>query len=280
MKNWVLYFLAIAFIVIAIPFAAKNSVATDGEIAVSVCFSDGSIHEIAIEDYVLRALAARERDVVSLEAKKAFAVAVRSCGMYFATFGCKHLDFDACADSDCCIGLADAEEASEATKNAVRETEGLYLTVDGSPAMSLFTVCASSGTRQNSEFPYLVPVASGGQCEAHKAEKTFTAKELFSIFPYAEGSDSFYPVYGDNKKVEFAIFGSKSIDGDTLARSFGIQSVEFTATPNGDGMDITVYGIGQGYGLDLCNAEKLAKNGLYYQKILEIYFPKLKIKQA
>lgn len=277
MKSYLLFLLAIALTLVPMPFVAEKSVAKSDGVTVSVRLRDGSVEAIDIEDYVLRVLAAREDDVTSLEAKKAFAVAVRSCATYFSTFGCKHSEFDACSDGECCIELGESGNASESSINAVNETRGVYLTYDGAPAMALFTLCASSGTKQSDEFDYLVPVVSGARCEEHRTERVIPIDKLLSLFPFGEGETSLYTVYGDNEKVEFAIFGGRQIDGDVLTSAFDVPSVELVAASGEDGLRITSYGAGHGYGLDLCNAERLARGGLYYKKILEIYFPSLKI---
>lgn len=279
MKNWLLLYLAFAVVAVAMPFVADAAIDRSETPTLSVRFSSGVIEEISIEDYVLRALAAKEDEVTALEAKKAFAVSVRSIGMYFLTFGCKHADFDCCDSGDCCIELSPSNSASEGTYNAVRETNGQYLEVDGAPAMALFTLCASRGTVQGYEFEYLVPVVSGNGCDVHRLERTFTAKEVLAVFPEAEKDLKFYAVYGDNGKLSFAIVDNKQIDGDILATAFGMKSVEIEIEALEDGIRVTSRGVGHGMGLDLCNAEKLARDGMYYQKILEIYFPRLKLKQ-
>ena len=277
MKSWFLLCLAFAVIVVAMPFIADAAVKSD-ELTLSVRFSDGKTEEIALEDYVLRVLAAKEGEVTSLEAKKAFAVSVRSVGMYLLTFGCKHSDFDCCDSDECCISLAPSDNASESSHNAVRETKGQYLETDNAPAIALFTLCASSGTVQSKEFDYLVPVVSEEKCEKHKTVCSFTANEVFALFPETKEEMKFYAVYGDNAKLEFAIFNGRQIEGAVLARAFGLKSAEMEIKAIGDGIEVTSWGVGHGMGLDLCGAEKLARGGMYYKKILEIYFPKLNLK--
>ena len=279
MKKMLLLFLAFAVVVVTAPLVAMNLSVISNRTTVSVMLSSGYIEELEVEDYVLRALAARESEVVALEAKKAFAVTVRSMCMYFITFGCKHNEFDCCDDGDCCIDLAPIANASEGTLNAVHETEGQYLELDGAPAMALFTLCASCGTRQSAEFPYLVPIDTGERCDIHKTEKEFTAKEVFSIFPEIKDDLKFYAVYDESEKLDFAILNNRRLDGELLVTALGMKSVEMTIDGIEDGIRVTSYGVGHGMGLDLCNAERLANGGAYYKKILEFYFPLLKIKE-
>ena len=278
MKNFSLLFLVFALVVAAMPFVADATIEKSDVITVSVCFSDGRIEDIELEDYVMRVLAAREGEVTELEAKKAFAVAARSIGTYFATFGCKHTDFDCCDSGECCIELAPIGSASEGTQNAVRETNGQYLETDNAPALALFTLCASSGTVQSDEFDYLIPVASGERCEKHKTEKSFTDDEILSLFPEARKEMRFYAVYGESNKLSFAIVGGKQIDGAVISTALGLKSKEITITPTENGIKAISYGVGHGMGLDLCNSERLALDGVYYKKILEIYFPRLNLK--
>ena len=278
MKNFSLLFLVFALVVAAMPFVADATIEKSDVITVSVCFSDGRIEDIELEDYVMRVLAAREGEVTELEAKKAFAVAARSIGTYFATFGCKHTDFDCCDSGECCVELAPVGNASEGTQNAVRETNGQYLETDKAPALALFTLCASSGTVQSDEFDYLIPVASGERCEKHKTEKSFTDDEILSLFPEARKEMRFYAVYGENNKLSFAIFNGKQINGVLIASTFGLKSSEITIERTDGGVVTASYGVGHGVGLDLCNAERLATDGVYYKKILEIYFPRLNLK--
>lgn len=278
MKKWILYFLAIAVIVVSVPFVVSKSVVGGAELTLTVRLADGSTEEIGIEDYVLRVLAAREDDVCSLEAKKAFAVAARSVGMYFAVFGCKHNDFDCCGIGECCVELALPEKASESTKNAVEDTLGQFLAVGNAPAMALFTLCASSGTVQSKEFDYLEAVESGRICETHRTERSFTAKEVLALFPDAESDLKFYAVYGESNKLEFAIFANRQISGDDLMNSFGVKSREIEISGTEDGITVVSRGVGHAHGLDLCGAEVMAKDGAYYRTILEFYFPKLNLR--
>ena len=63
MKNFALLFLVFAVIVAVMPFVADATIEKSDVLTVSVCFSDGRIENIELEDYVLRVLAAREDEV-------------------------------------------------------------------------------------------------------------------------------------------------------------------------------------------------------------------------
>lgn len=274
MKNLFLCFAVIFASVWAIPLIVSNSAAAEAAPILTV-FIDGEVTEMTVEDYALRAVAALEGACENTETKKSLAVAARSCAVYFSIYGCKHTDFDACSDGNCCIALADPENASESTRNAVSETSGQLLTFGNIPSMALFTYCASSGTRQSEEFPYLTPVAESDVCEKHKTELIMTYEEFKSLVPSAKNGGESCVVYGTNKKCEFAVIGGEMITGAELASIIGSPSAEFTLEADGENVALIAYGAGHCYGMNICGAERFAENGVDYDKILEIYFPKL-----
>lgn len=280
MKYWVLYFLALVIAVSVLPIVAQNSVAGEAVPTVTV-YKDGAVTEMTVDEYVLCVLIAQSDFVESRESRKALAVSARSCAMYFALYGCKHDDYNACADGNCCIALGcegdtDAETIAELTE-MIDETKGEILTLDSMPALSLFTLCASKGTRQCEEYPYLTPVAEPARCEIHKTELVNeTENELVSLLGNTE-ADPPYLVYDDNEKCVLAILGGKIIEAEEIAEALSLPTVEFTLTIEESKLISVCYGVGHGYGLNLCGAEGLAEKGYSYEKILEIYYPKLKI---
>lgn len=276
MKSWVIYFLAICIGVIALPIAAENSIAADRTVKISVYFN-GEIKEITVEEYAIMALAALEADVEGLEAKKALAVAARSCAVYFSYYGCKHRGYDACADGGCCIELVSADAASEETVDAVSATEDKVLFYGGKPAMALFTLCSSSGTGECGELEYLTPYARRGECALHKSEKRISPTEFIAAFPESDFTRGSCLVYGVNEKCAFGVLGGVMTDGSEIALALGLPSRELYITREENEIILTSYGAGHGYGLDICAASELAKQNFSFGSILEIFYPKLKL---
>lgn len=274
MKNWVLMFCFILAAVTFIPFAATKAAKEQPVIKLTV-FENDETREIDVEEYALRVLLGEGKICESIESKKALAVSARTLGTYFSLYGCKHDEFSACADGNCCVKLGSVESADEEflaeCKTAIEETRGEVLTLDGLPVLSLFTLCSGSGTAQNEEFLYLTPTSSNDTCEKHKTTQTF---EKTGVFEDVTEENSCV-VYLDNRKCEFLILNGKRIDALDFISQLGINSPEFTLWFEDDKIRAEVYGVGHGFGLDLCGAEGFAQDGKSYKEILGFYYPKL-----
>ena len=280
MKYWVLYFFAIFAGLLIMPILASNSIATEESPKITV-FIGGETKEISIEEYTLRVLIANNAACENAESKKALAVSARSCATYFSVYGCKHDEFDACDDGNCCIKLGSPEDINRETFSELlsvcEETKGEILTLDSMPAIALFTRCASKGTRQCEEFPYLIPVPEATRCETHKTECEYEIEnELGSLLGNTEEHPP-YLVFNENEKCELAILGGNIIDGNEVATLLSLPTTEFLLTIEESTLNATCYGIGHGYGLNLCGADMLAENGMDYKNILKHYYPKLEI---
>lgn len=275
MKRFGWFFVILSVLVTALPFAAAKSIGS-GRVTVSVMIS-GEVLDMDIEEYTLRVLIAEGNGCESPEAKKALAVAVRSCGTYFALYRLKHENFDACSDKSCCLPLGDPKKANgsylAALNDAVSSTKGEILTLEGLPAIALFTLCASEGTRFCAEFPYLSAVSNGKKCERHISECEFAPEEL----GISESGDDFCIVYCENRKCEFAILENKKISADELIKKYSLPSYEFELEINENEAKFTCYGAGNGCGLDLCGADSTAQSGSDYKKILLTYYPNLEL---
>lgn len=279
MKRFGWFFVLFAVLFGAVPFAASKSVADSGGVYITVMLADG-VCQMDIEEYTLRVLIAEGRGCENAETRKALAVAVRSCGMYFTLYGMKHEKFNACADKNCCLPLGDLKKAegeyiSELT-SAVNETKGIILTLDKLPAMALFTRCAHSGTRYCKEFEYITPVENREKCEQHVTELEFTREEYFEILG-TEPESEHCIVYCENQKCEFGVFGNKMLTADEIVRAFSLPSYEFSLDVGENGVKFTCFGMGHCAGFDICAANKLADNGYDYEKLIYTYFPNLKI---
>ena len=277
MKYWALYFCAILLSLVIIPIAAGKSVAATDAPMIKVSIN-GTVQEMSIEDYTLSVLANEGAKCKNYETKKSLAVAVRSCAMYFSLYGCKHSDFSACGSGDCCLPIGDISkcepELLAEIKSAVDETRGEILTLDKKPAMALFTLCSSKGTKYCDEFPYLTPVSEIEKCEIHKSEQIIPLNEFYASYPQFSNNDICF-VYDENENCEFAIFDCKMVSGNDLCEMLKLGSSEFSITSSDDEVTLTVYGIGHGYGMSICGADRMAESFADYKKILENYYPNL-----
>ncbi|MBR6755017.1 MAG: hypothetical protein IKM22_03715 [Clostridia bacterium] len=269
MKKWLLYFFAVIIILTATPFVSSKLVGRkETEVEVNI---NGKTVLMNLDEYVARVLLGEGQACESAESKKALAVAVRSCCMNLLSFGGRHMDFDFCDRFDCCFALGDIgncnEETLEKTISAVNETKGIFLTYKNMPALSLFTLCSGSSGAFFELAEELTPIKEDHVCEIHKTEKTISYENIL------KDRENAVLVYDENNDCSFAVWDGKYIKGTELKEKLSLPSTEFTLEFRDDGIFATAYGLGNGFGMSLCHAETMAKNGKTYTEILEFYYP-------
>lgn len=279
MKNWIIYFFCVMLGIGIIPFGAKKAMG-ESEYKIRVEYRD-EISEMTMDEFVLRVLVAQNDYCKSFESKKALAVAIRSCGYYLSCFGCKHDDFDVCDSADCCFALGDIENSSESIieqcRRALNDTKGLVLTYNSMPAMGIFHLCSGSGTDFCADFPYLSAVSEEIPCQEHIYEETCDFATLDKLGIDKTQLSNSVLVYNDNKKCDFAIISGKCVSATEIMEILNIKSSEFGIEFSDTQIKIKGFGIGNGYGMSLCGAEKMAVAGKDYVEILENYFPDLEL---
>ncbi len=285
MKNWLLYFFAIIISIFSVSALSSRVYGENSTPKISV-LRDGEVTEITVEEYALCVLLHEQESLKSIESKKALAVAARSVGLYLSVFGCKHQDYHACDKGDCCISLGKrdwvSQDALEQCLSAVESTKGQVLSINSVPALSLFCLCNGSGSGDCRELSYLSSVKEDNPCTLHTASQTHPYESLTPLvlnnWGFRELKDNSLLVYGDDKKCEFAILGGKYVSGVALAKALGLPS-EFSIEFTENGINSVSCGVGHGYGMSLCGAEKMAESGQSYQNILAKYYPQLDLKK-
>ena len=276
MKNWALTFFSVFLVVALLPITVTTAL-KERPITKMTIFENGETITIDLEEYALRVLLGEGANCKSMESKKALAVSARTLGAYFSFYGCKHTDFSACTDGNCCLSLGSYENADEDFLNdcitAVNETKGEILTHENLPVLSLFTLCSGSGTAQSDELFYLSPTYNETICEEHKSVQSF---EKSGLLDGVDDQNSCI-VYAENGKCEFLILNGKKIDALDCITQMKIPSTEFVLWLDGDSVRAESNGIGHGFGLDICGSEKLSQNGNNYKEILGFYFPRLNL---
>lgn len=282
MKYWLIYFLCISLTVGGSLFAADRLFEKNEVPALSVLI-DSEICEISAEEFAVRVLIALGDGCKEAENKKAVAVAARSCAAYIARFGCKHDGFDLCDDGNCCFALGDpfyteADFLAECV-DAVKETHGLCLTFDSTPAMALFSPCNGSGGVDCKEFPYIIAVAEKERCNLHITERavdySFLETELDCGKEEIISNSAL--IYDDNQKCRFAILGGKYFEGSHIKDLLNLESEEFTLALEADCVTAKSYGVGNGLGLSVCGGDRLARKGFCFEDILKNYYPNLEL---
>jgi len=286
MKNWLLYFFAIIISLFSVTAASKYLYSNEAIPTISVC-RNGNIEEITIDEYALLVLLAEGENCNSYESQRALAVASRSVGAYLSVFGCKHGEYDACDRGDCCIMLGNRETANEdfltQCEAAVKETSGNILTFKELPAMSLFCLCSGTGSGNCNEFTYLSSVKNQKVCQAHITQSTHEYSLLTPLLLTEADLNTLQEnsvlIYDENKKCDFGILAGVKAESNKIIAALNLKSSEFTLEFSQDGILSTAYGVGHGYGMSLCEAEKLSETGWGWEKILKHFYPNLILKK-
>ena len=286
MKNWLLYFFAVFAITVTVPFVSEKAAVADPVPKITF-FSGGEIKELSAEEFALCVLAAESELACSFESKKALAVSARSLAAYIDFNGYKHQEFDICSDPECCLRIADPDSLSqpiyEECKKAVEETRGEVFQFERLPAAALFTYCAGSGTRASTELSYLCAVSEPQGCDVHITEHSFSFSQIASALPELSSctpeqlvKNSFI-AYDASGKCSFGVFNGICLDASSLASSLSLPCSEFIFSFTENGAEITCFGAGNGFGLNLCGAERMARAGKDYDEIISFYYPNLKL---
>lgn len=296
MKSYLLYFFAFLALTFLLPFCPDVcSVSDEEKHTVAVKQTDGSVAEIAEDDYVCSVLLTMLSSDTPDEAACAYAVAVRSCTRYICENGLNHSDCDVCEAAGCCFRRSDVQTLSETVGNeqaaliseqalsACAKTSGLVLTYEKMPAMALWHICSGSRTRSCERFPYLVSVENVDESGYEKFKSTSRFDyEMFSSLTGASLSgedDAGYCclLYDISGRCSDAVFGKTTLSGDELVSRLSLPSSDVTLTYGSDGIDAVCVGVGSGYGMSLVGAGILASDGKNFNEILAFYFPKLEI---
>ena len=181
------------------------------------------------------------------------------------------------------------EAAYEKAMNAVKETEGIYLSYENTPIVTAFHPVSSGFTESAAdifgvEIPYLVSVASPYDKEIDGFEQTvnISQQEVFSrLCAYYEADAVGEFSLEINKKtkngtvisVEFAQNDiKKEVTATDFATLLGLNSCNFTISENIESFLITCHGCGHLVGLSQWGANSMALEGNSFEEILTHYF--------
>ncbi len=281
------------------PAAARALTAAAAPETLRVQLPDGTAETMDMQDYLTGVLAAEMPASFEKEALKAQAVAARSYALYCAGAR-KHGQADVCTDFACCQAWQSRAERQEKwgenfafyeekLRAAVGETEGRYLSYQGSPAFAAFHASSAGATEDSGEIwnpvPYLVSVSSpedAGTVPNYISTLDCAALDfrdaLLSAYPEADftGEESGWigPVDRDaSGRVRSVLLGGLSVPGTELRSLFSLRSTAFELSYSNGRFLFTVTGNGHGVGMSQYGAQVMAKNGAGYAEILAHYYP-------
>ena len=195
------------------------------------------------------------------------------------------------------------DEMPENYREAVKETEGIYLCYEGKPVLVAYCLISNGHTRNAQEnwnttaYPYLAGVESGqdenasGYRQTVVVSKVVYLEKLKGIIEPTEelGTEELEDSLWQRAKYEYDSAGYvtrvsfykgenqeefiASCKGEQFRYLFGLQSASFTAAEDGGKIVFQVTGVGHGYGMSQYGANHKAVNGESYDEILKEYFP-------
>ena len=238
--------------------------------------SNGTVEEIALEDYVLGVLSAEMPASFELEALKAQAVAARTFVLS------RNLSVDDSTASQVYHDQSqrkekwqeDFEEYEAKLKEAVETTKGEVLMYDGQYISALFFSSSNGKTENNEDYfessalPYLrcvssiyeTPIVEYQTISLEQLSNTFGSSQL-QILNYTEGG-----------RVNEVMIGGNIYTGRTIREKLGLNSSAFEISAIEDGYSFITYGYGHGVGMSQYGANGMAGQGYTYDEILLHYY--------
>lgn len=267
----------------------------DSQVTLRV-LTDGGVREMPLEAYLVGTLLAEMPADFPAEALKAQAIASRTFALHKAESG-KHVGADVCTSSACCQGwTADGTEAEvDRITQAVRATDGLVVTYDGSLIDATFFSCTNGRTESalavwGSDVPYLQSVDSPGEEDAPRYEDraVFSAAEfaerIAAIAPDANLSGSPANWIGqiertDGGGIGTVFLGGAAVKGTALRSALGVRSTDMDFAVSDSEITVTTHGFGHRVGFSQYGAKEMADAGSGFAEILAHYYPHTEIKR-
>lgn len=251
-----------------------------------------------LEEYLVGVVAAEMPALYEEEALKAQAVAART---YILNKKKKeipeHKGADICSSSAHCKAYeetnalkekwgGDFDKNLEKIKRAVKETENLLITYDGTPIEAYF-FALSNGKTDSSEdiwggvLPYLKSVDSSFDKEAENFSETknFTLQDFNKRLGFPENNPLSFSVLEKTKggRIKSIKINGKTFSGGEIRTLLSLSSADFDIKKKDDEISITTKGKGHGVGMSQFGANCLAKSGKNFSEILLHYYKGCKI---
>lgn len=279
MKNYLLCFFILTAGMLVLPRASLYFPAKEQEAEIFLTVLDtesGETSPLPLEDYVIGAMEKLTLPAEK-EARKAAAIALRSCALYCRAFRPVHGEADLCNDPSCCGGFS-VEHFSEENVSAAAETAGRYLTYQGNPAAARFHQSCGKYTADHqavygTAVPYLVRIRN---VEEHAVQTLTLGDEDFRTrlgIPKELPLEDLFWEYDRSLYLLRLHWGNISLSGAECASRLSLPSPFLSAVLTEDGVVLTCHGSGDGVGMSLGGASLLAREGNTAWDILAFYFP-------
>jgi stage II sporulation protein D len=277
-----------------------KSGATDDGLKLTLLY-DGAAREVSMFTYLTGVVSAEMPADFEDEALAAQAVAARTYALYKLCSPTDKHDADICGDYTCCAAYMDETQLREKwggdyyvnlqkITDAIRATDGLYLSYDDAPALAVFHsssggVTESCANLWGQDIPYLQSVATPETAEdvpdfqetveiaADEFQEIFLEKYPDADLPGSPENWITAITRSDSGRVGSAVIGGVTVTGTELRFLFDLRSADMEIETSGSAVTITTTGYGHGVGMSQYGANVMASGGSSYDEILAAYYP-------
>lgn len=261
------------------------------DVKVRVLKSDNKVDCINLEDYLVGVVSGEVPVYFENEALKAQAVAAR-------TYALKQIENNKEKEYDVTDTVSsqvykteddlknrwgsDYEKNIKKIKNAVKSTEGEYVSYNNDPIYAFFFSTSNGYTEDNKnvfgqDLPYLKTVDSSFD---EKETSNFIVTKEYSLndfynklnIPYSESLTITDEEKSNAGRVLNLKVNGNLMNGRDFQSKLKLRSTDFTVEKTGGKVTITTKGFGHGVGMSQYGANALAKQNKTYEEILKYYY--------
>ena len=255
----------------------------------------GTIDKIPLEKYLIGVLAGEMPVSYDMEALKAQAVAARTYTINKIEQN-KNDEYDVVDTTNDQV-YKDEQQLKEIWKEnynkniqklrqAIRETNGEYLTYEGK-AIHAFFFSTSSGKTENCKdvfgenLPYLVSVSSiwDENSPSYQGELTLTKEEFCNKLEIQCDDIKINIERNETNSIKNITINNKTIKGTEFRFKLGLKSTNLEIEQTNNNIIIKSKGYGHGVGMSQYGAKEMANNGYKYDEILKYYYQGVEFKK-
>ena len=258
----------------------------DNNIYVKVKRSNGEIVYIELEEYLIGVVGAEMPAAFHEEALMSQAVIARTYALKALSKGQVLTDNETTQSYKDNNQLKSIWGSSYNTyynkiKNAVNNTEGMYLSYNGTYIEAVYHSTSNGYTEDASNvwgnyFPYLVSVESSYDSSnpSFIQTKTISYEELSSKLNSDINIDTIFNITSktSSRRVQTIEINQKTYTGVQFRNLLGLRSADFDIEKKDTGVTFTTRGYGHGVGMSQYGANGMAKAGYSYIQILKHYY--------
>lgn len=254
-----------------------------------------TIEKIPLEKYLIGVLAGEMPVSYDIEALKAQAVAARTYTINKIEQN-KTKEYDVVDTTNDQVYKDEQQlkeiwkekynENTKKLKQAIKETNGEYLTYEGKPIHAFF-FSTSSGTTENCKdvfgesLPYLVSVSStwDENSPSYQGELKLTKEEFCQKLEINCNEIKINIERNETNSIKNITINNKTLKGTDFRFKLGLKSTNLEIEQTNNDIIIKTKGYGHGVGMSQYGAKELANNGYKYDEILKHYYQGVEFKK-